>query len=735
MRIDWRPTVQLTFSGRQNSEKKRRIPEAAAAVLLGAALFRFLVSTFGLHWSPANAFSGGPLTGLLSAANSIADRLGAADYTILPKYAAGMGTSGEMAPQGLFLTIAFLLLCALAWLILRSGVRWLLLIPLIPAAALLLGTGITADPWSLTALCFALACCYAFMTDRAGSGGSWWLLALPAAAAVASLCIGLTIGQATDLDQNPVQSRTAPAIEKIFHSRLGSNPLGNGDLEALDGQELARQRGSIETAADSMKEGTPDETKTALTVSSEAMDAWYLRGFIGEQYDGRRWEPLSNAAYYRQRDDLYWLNRQGFDGLSQMMEASAVSGQETEETKIAVETEKADRSLIYLPYETSGTEAALPAGTQNYAGAFLKSDRRTGTSEYTVSCGANMTGSWTDRVGRLYEAENTETLRNWFVSESNYNVWCYGNDLQIPDEAYAALYEALGDPGDLSRDHAPYGETIKNVTEYLDRNFIYSEDFGPLEDGQEFVTSFIERGKGCDAHYASLAALMFRYYGIPARYVEGYLVTPSDARAGEAAGGTASIGYSRDHAWTEIYIDGFGWVPLEVTPEYQGIMPEADLSRGLQSIKYKEREQDPPPETEEDLDTSADSPGGRILGTILMILLILLLLALAAWLLRGSIRRQIAWRNWKKAFEGPNPRRAVCAMYGYMNEERVPISERALELGNMAAYSRIEISERDRRVMKYELERGKREKKQMAKENRRTLSDRLSGIAGRMRRK
>ena len=73
-------------------------------------------------------------------------------------------------------------------------------------------------------------------------------------------------------------------------------------------------------------------------------------------------------------------------------------------------------------------------------------------------------------------------------------------------------------------------------------------------------------------------------------------------------------------------------------------------------------------------------------------------------------------------------------MYGYMNEERVPISERALELGNMAAYSRIEISERDRRVMKYELERGKREKKQMAKENRRTLSDRLSGAVGRMRR-
>ena len=735
MRTDWRLTVQLTFSEKQKSSKRQSLLEGAAAVLVGAALFRFFVSAFGLGWSPASAFSGGPLTGLLSAANTIADRLGAADYTILPKYAAGMDPSGEAAPQGLFLTIALVLLCALAWLILSSGVRWLLLIPLVPAAALLLGTSITGDAWSLTALCFALACAFGLMADRTGRGGSWWIFALPAAAAAASLCIGLAVSQAGDLDQNPVQARTGPAIQQILHNRLGSSPLGSGDLEGLDGAELVSLRGDVQTAAASMKEGGPDETKTALTLTSESLDAWYLRGFVGEQYDGRRWKPLSNGAYYRQRDDLYWLNRQGFDGLSQIMGASAASGQKTEETSITIKTEKADRSLIYLPYETAGTQAQIPEGTQNYAGAFLRSDRRTGTSGYTLSCGLNMTGSWTDRVGRLYEAENSRALRDWFVSESNYNVWCYENDLQIPDEAYGALYEALGDPGDLSRDHAPYARAIEEVKAYLDRNFIYSEDFGPLKEGEDFVTSFMKRGKGCDAHYASLAVLIFRYYGIPARYVEGYLLTPADAKAGEAAGGTASLGFSRGHAWTEIYIDGFGWVPLELTPPYQGIMPEADLSRGLESVNYKNRNQDLPQEAEEEPETAPQRTGGGIIRSILLILLILMALALAAWLLRRPIQKQLAWRRWKRDFEGPNPRRAVCAMYGYMNEEKVPISDRALELGNMAAYSRIEISERDRKVMKYELERGKREKKQMAKENRGTLSDRLSDAGRRLRRK
>ena len=65
-------------------------------------------------------------------------------------------------------------------------------------------------------------------------------------------------------------------------------------------------------------------------------------------------------------------------------------------------------------------------------------------------------------------------------------------------------------------------------------------------------------------HYATAATLMFRYYGIPARYVEGYLITPDDiqnAKPDEAIDIPAGNG----HAWTEIYIDGLGWVPIEVT--------------------------------------------------------------------------------------------------------------------------------------------------------------------------
>ena len=59
----------------------------------------------------------------------------------------------------------------------------------------------------------------------------------------------------------------------------------------------------------------------------------------------------------------------------------------------------------------------------------------------------------------------------------------------------------------------------------------YSTASDPDTKDGDFVEHFLTDTKiGHSVHYASAAALMFRYYGIPSRYVEGYLVTPEDVR-------------------------------------------------------------------------------------------------------------------------------------------------------------------------------------------------------------
>jgi hypothetical protein len=63
---------------------------------------------------------------------------------------------------------------------------------------------------------------------------------------------------------------------------------------------------------------------------------------------------------------------------------------------------------------------------------------------------------------------------------------------------------------------------------------------------------------GNDEQYAAAAALVLREAGLPARAVMGFRVNPDHPR--ELKGSDAT-------AWVEVPVDGYGWVPFDVTPE------------------------------------------------------------------------------------------------------------------------------------------------------------------------
>src|SRR5699024_10312392 len=84
-------------------------------------------------------------------------------------------------------------------------------------------------------------------------------------------------------------------------------------------------------------------------------------------------------------------------------------------------------------------------------------------------------------------------------------------------------------------------------------------------------------------YFASAATMFFRAAGIPARYVEGFaaevnednLISTTDISIERGTNSFFMIENYKEysvfvkdrnaHAWVEIYQDGFGWVPIEVT--------------------------------------------------------------------------------------------------------------------------------------------------------------------------
>lgn len=161
-----------------------------------------------------------------------------------------------------------------------------------------------------------------------------------------------------------------------------------------------------------------------------------------------------------------------------------------------------------------------------------------------------------------------------------------------------------------------YKTAIENVKAYLKDNYIYTEDL--KEDGDEagsMLETFFSSKKGYDVHFATAAVLMFRYYGIPARYAEGYLVTPKDAKDMEE-GQPYELSMERAPACGLKYtFDGVGFVPVEVSPAYEGIMEEADMSIGISnSSLVREFDEEINDDTQGSYETGGDddlTPGYR----------------------------------------------------------------------------------------------------------------------------
>ena len=99
----------------------------------------------------------------------------------------------------------------------------------------------------------------------------------------------------------------------------------------------------------------------------------------------------------------------------------------------------------------------------------------------------------------------------------------------------------------------------KQIKNYVQNAATYNLKFQRFPDGEDMILYFLTQGKeGICQHFAASATMIFRAYGVPARYTCGY---KANAYAGEWASVTGMYG----HAWVEIYVDGFGWVQVEVT--------------------------------------------------------------------------------------------------------------------------------------------------------------------------
>lgn len=106
-------------------------------------------------------------------------------------------------------------------------------------------------------------------------------------------------------------------------------------------------------------------------------------------------------------------------------------------------------------------------------------------------------------------------------------------------------------------------DVITKVASYIQQSAVYNLNYDrALDYESNMAVAFLESYKeGICRHYAASATFLFRALGIPARYTVGFMLETS---AGEFVD-ILNTRLGHGHAWVEVYLDGIGWMQVEVT--------------------------------------------------------------------------------------------------------------------------------------------------------------------------
>ncbi|MBQ8402940.1 MAG: transglutaminase domain-containing protein [Clostridia bacterium] len=191
------------------------------------------------------------------------------------------------------------------------------------------------------------------------------------------------------------------------------------------------------------------------------------------------------------------------------------------------------------------------SGVSNSSGIVIKTD--TDYSDISVNSPYSVDFF---KITNFYDKlEDIRESANLGTEELEYRKYVYENYLYIDMQTQAYMRNII----QKERLNANDDDIIQRVSNYIQNAARYDLYYDTALDASEnVVIAFLDEYKtGNATHYASAATLLFRALGIPARYVEGFLVETVADNVVDITNPT--------HAWVEIYLDGIGWIHVEVT--------------------------------------------------------------------------------------------------------------------------------------------------------------------------
>ena len=348
--------------------------------------------------------------------------------------------------------------------------------------------------------------------------------------------------------QHEMEKEAADFVEKLV------KPLGKEDSGYLDNSP-------------------PDQTGQAIfriETNKKPSNNIYIKAFSADIYENGRWKPFGDVTPPVSETNI---GEQAYGSLEACINAKSDWTDDIDNFNMNITEEWSFRKKeLFTPYIYSTK----------------------GTDGYQYNC-YNMQ-NW--RVSSMLSTDST--LREYYGIEDikEYTLFVYKNYLKVPKELkklrkYASNIVSGNNAGAMCM-------YIKDIICY---NTKYSQKLKPVPPGQDYIEYFLfKQKKGYCEHYATAGTLLLRLKGIPARYVSGYFIRPYEFRLEhDKSGNEKYVSYVEDynaHAWTEVYKEGFGWIPFDMT---NPVMEEED------NININENVVSVPSSVPQDIDDNSET--------------------------------------------------------------------------------------------------------------------------------
>ena len=401
--------------------------------------------------------------------------------------------------------------------------------------------------------------------------------------------------------------------------------------------------------------------QTMLKVTCTADGTYYLRGEARGDYTGTRWDkPLSDAQL---GEVLLWPG---------MMLAESGSGITAQMT---ITSEKDKTNLLYTPYWTFDADGACSTSD----GGFTRAGRTSWSVQFLPQ-----------------QAVDFQLLH---ADTAMYDAYVEENYLALPEDTAQTVGRLAREAG-LSSEMEPSWlaqEAVRFVQE--DKRYDSQTPYQP--ENEDFVVYFLTHSqRGYCVHFASAVTVTLRAMGVPARYVNGYLVTVKN--------GQADVKDENAHAWVEYYEAGVGWIPIEATPGYSQNVLQTNQS---QIVSESEPEppaasapENPPSQGVSEIGSPAESspaqPQTETESAEISRELLTVLLVVVGTMVLGWLRREWVLRQRDKRQNQKNSRRASVAVWKQLRRITAKPPQRAKELAEKAVFSRQGLSLQELEEMK-----------------------------------